>query len=82
MLVRRSLQFYGTVCEMLLKLATGSSVKFHQMPVISPEVHTVFAALPEWCMEDIADFILMSMQLVFFVYIYSTFYDIQKILAV
>lgn len=61
-LVRRSLQYYNTVCDMLTILLTGSSVAMDQVPTIPTEVPSMFAALPEWCLEDIADFVLMSMQ--------------------
>lgn len=61
--MRRSLIFYTSVGEFLLSLMTnmphGSGI-----PVLplSTTVPPAFAALPEWYVEDIAEFLLFALQ--------------------
>ncbi|KAK9882976.1 hypothetical protein WA026_001192 [Henosepilachna vigintioctopunctata] len=51
-LIRRSLIFYTSVAELLLKLMNSND----------PNCHSVFSALPEWYIEDIAEFLLFALQ--------------------
>ncbi|XP_074037947.1 ubiquitination factor E4B [Leptinotarsa decemlineata] len=61
-LMRRSLVFYTSVSEFLLSLMTntppGSTVPDLPLPPSSP----AFAAMPEWYVEDIAEFLLFALQ--------------------
>lgn len=63
LLLRRCLHFYISVAEVLLSLLTqstpGSSLPELPLP---QEVPYKFTALPEWYVEDIAEFLLFSLQ--------------------
>lgn len=57
--------FYSTVCEFMLYQMEDREVNGPFMTTISPQklkATAVLSALPEWYIEDIADFILFSMQ--------------------
>lgn len=62
-LIRRSLTFYTTVSEFLLSMMTntppGSAIP--DLPLPSP-VPAAFAAMPEWYVEDMAEFLLFALQ--------------------
>lgn len=62
-LIRRSLIFYTTVCEFLLSLMTNTPPGnvIPDLPLLSP-VPPAFAAMPEWYVEDIAEFLLFALQ--------------------
>ena len=69
-LLKRSLQFYTSVAEVLLKLLTGVS-NVHELAYDNnlmnllnsrSEAPKVFTALPEWYIEDIAEFLLFTLQ--------------------
>lgn len=64
--MRRSLQFYGSVASMLLdlldpdgKLRTGEA--FTNKSNVNTTTD-LFSALPEWYVEDIAEFLLFALQ--------------------
>lgn len=64
-LLRRCLNFYSTVCEFTLyqmedRKAQGPFIKTISPPLLQPT--SQFSALPEWYVEDIADFLLFGMQ--------------------
>ncbi|XP_075218617.1 ubiquitination factor E4B [Lycorma delicatula] len=63
-LMRRALQFYTTVAEFLLSVLTDSPVGTvpitFNLPL--PSEPPVFAAFPEWYVEDIAEFLLFALQ--------------------
>lgn len=62
-LIRRSLIFYTTVSEFLLSLMTntppGTVIHDIPLPSLAP---SAFAAMPEWYVEDIAEFLLFALQ--------------------
>ncbi|XP_014272947.1 ubiquitin conjugation factor E4 B isoform X2 [Halyomorpha halys] len=61
-LMRRSLLFYTSVGEFLLSaLTNGDKSKIPNLPLPN-EPPPVFAALPEWYVEDIAEFLLFLLQ--------------------
>ncbi|XP_015606835.1 ubiquitin conjugation factor E4 B [Cephus cinctus] len=62
-LLRRSLHFYTSVAEVLLSLLTQTSPG-NQLPELplSQNVPNKFTALPEWYVEDIAEFLLFALQ--------------------
>lgn len=65
-LMRRTLQFYTTVAEFLLcimneQTPTSAVPSPHVLPTCL-EIPQLFAALPEWYLEDIADFLLFALQ--------------------
>ncbi|KAK0083631.1 hypothetical protein PV325_008472 [Microctonus aethiopoides] len=62
-LLRRSLHFYTSVAEVLLGLLTQTSpgVALPSLP-LPLEVPQKFTALPEWYVEDIAEFLLFALQ--------------------
>lgn len=70
LLLRRSLQFYTSVAEVLLRALTGAD-NVNQLAydnnlsnVLSGRSETpkAFTALPEWYIEDIAEFLLFTLQ--------------------
>ncbi|XP_018324068.1 ubiquitin conjugation factor E4 B isoform X2 [Agrilus planipennis] len=63
-LLRRSLSFFTSVAEYLLCLMTNKSpgeINTITLP-LSQNIPPVFAALPEWYVEDIAEFLLFTLQ--------------------
>ncbi|XP_066992504.2 ubiquitin conjugation factor E4 B isoform X2 [Anabrus simplex] len=58
-LLRRSLQFYTSVAEFLLGLLIPQPTASLTLPVDAPHI---FSALPEWYVEDIAEFLLFALQ--------------------
>lgn len=63
-LIRRALGFYTSVAEVLLSLLTGvapCSGSYPQLP-LPQTVPAAFSALPEWYVEDIAEFLLFALQ--------------------
>ncbi|XP_074108795.1 ubiquitination factor E4B [Cotesia typhae] len=62
-LIRRSLHFYGSVAEILLGLLTQTDacVSLPKLPLPQQVPHR-FTALPEWYVEDIAEFLLFALQ--------------------
>lgn len=62
-LMRRSLIFYTSVAEYLLSLMTNrppySGTPVLPLPANAPPA---FSALPEWYVEDIAEFLLFALQ--------------------
>lgn len=65
-LMRRALQFYTTVAEFLLCIMNDqpptSAVPSPHVLSSSSETPQLFSALPEWYVEDIADFLLFALQ--------------------
>ncbi|KAL1117669.1 hypothetical protein AAG570_003984 [Ranatra chinensis] len=61
-LLRRALVFYTSVAEFLLLALTGKP--YNALPPINQirDPPGVFAALPEWYVEDIAEFLLFTLQ--------------------
>ncbi|XP_043267135.1 ubiquitin conjugation factor E4 B [Venturia canescens] len=62
-LLRRSLHFYTSVAEVLLGLLTQTlpGVPLPALP-LPQEIPHKFTALPEWYVEDIAEFLLFTLQ--------------------
>lgn len=63
--LRRVMQFYSTVCEYLLYAIEDRKIEGPFINKISPpnlKPSKLFSALPEWYIEDIADFLLFCMQ--------------------
>ena len=62
-LLRRSLHFYTSVAEVLLGLLTGTTPgqPLPQLP-LPQEIPHQFIAMPEWYVEDIAEFLLFTLQ--------------------
>lgn len=63
--LRRVMQFYSTVCEYILyamedREIDGPFINQKSPPTLPPS--KLFSALPEWYVEDIADFLLFCMQ--------------------
>lgn len=63
-LLRRCLHFYISVAEVLLSLLTQTAPGSGLLPELplSQEVTCKFTALPEWYVEDIAEFLLFTLQ--------------------
>lgn len=63
-LMHRALQFYTTVAEFLLSVLMDSPVGTvpHSFNLPLPSEPPVFAAFPEWYVEDIAEFLLFALQ--------------------
>lgn len=64
-LVQACMFFYSTVCEFLLYQMEGRQVDGPFITTISPpqlKPTEAFSALPEWYVDDIAEFILFAMQ--------------------
>lgn len=62
-LMRRSLIFYTSVTEYLLSLMTGAAPgqPIPELPLPPPQT-PAFYAMPEWYVEDIAEFLLFALQ--------------------
>ncbi|XP_048470819.1 ubiquitin conjugation factor E4 B [Rhincodon typus] len=59
-LLRRCLQFYGTLIQLIFRLVDPH---YPDMTLpLNPEIPKVFAALPEFYLEDIAEFLLFIVQ--------------------
>lgn len=58
--MRRSLMFYTSVAEFLLMILTDNPLS-PTLP-LPPEPPQLFSALPEWYVEDIAEFLLFALQ--------------------
>lgn len=66
-LLRDTMQFYSTVCEFLLYQMESRQIDGPFIAKILPTnmlPSNEFSAIPEWYIEDIADFILFCMQYV------------------
>jgi len=61
-LIRRCLMFYTSVAEFLLSLLTDNPLN-PSLP-LAAEPPQLFSALPEWYVEDIAEFLLFALQFV------------------
>lgn len=64
-LIRSCVQFYSTVCEFILYEMEGRKINGPFITTIRPQQlqpSSEFSALPEWYVEDIADFLLFGMQ--------------------
>lgn len=59
-LLRRCLQFYSTVIQLILRMVDPAYP--HMTLPLSPEVPKSFAALPEFYIEDVAEFLLFVVQ--------------------
>lgn len=59
-LLRRSLQFYSTVIQLILRMVDPAYPNI-TLP-LNPEVPKSFAALPEFYIEDVAEFLLFVVQ--------------------
>ena len=61
-LIHRSLQFYTSVGEFLMSALTSTPPgSVPQLP-LTGSVPALFSALPEWYVEDIAEFLLFALQ--------------------
>lgn len=63
--IRQCFHFYSTVCEFILYQMEGRKPEGPFITSISPNLlkpTQAFSALPEWYVEDIADFLLFAMQ--------------------
>lgn len=66
-IIESCLTFYSSVCEFILYQMEGREINGLFMTTIPPQhlkPTAVFSALPEWYIEDIADFILFNMSYV------------------
>lgn len=66
-LLTQSLNFYSTVCEFILYQMEGRKPNGPFLRSVLPSAlqpTDVFSALPEWYVEDIADFLLFTIQYV------------------
>lgn len=64
-LLRHCMNFYSTVCDFILYQMEDRKPQGPFMTTISPPLlkpTPAFSALPEWYVEDIADFLLFTMQ--------------------
>ncbi|CAG9813429.1 unnamed protein product [Phaedon cochleariae] len=61
-LMRRSLIFYTSVSEFLLSLMTNSASCSSVPDLPLPATAPAFSAMPEWYVEDIAEFLLFALQ--------------------
>ncbi|XP_034248933.1 ubiquitin conjugation factor E4 B [Thrips palmi] len=62
-LIRRAMIFYTSVAEFLMSTLTGWTAGSPPPSLpISSEIPQLFAALPEWYVEDIAEFLLFALQ--------------------
>ncbi|XP_072306260.1 ubiquitin conjugation factor E4 B isoform X1 [Eucyclogobius newberryi] len=59
-LLRRCLQFYSTVIQLILRMVDPAYP--HMTLPLNPEVPKSFAALPEFYIEDVAEFLLFVVQ--------------------
>ncbi|XP_066546655.1 ubiquitin conjugation factor E4 B isoform X2 [Amia ocellicauda] len=59
-LLRRCLQFYGMVIQLILRIVDPAYP--HVTLPLNPEIPKVFAALPEFYIEDVAEFLLFVVQ--------------------
>lgn len=59
------MQFYSSVCEYILYQVENRRIEGPFINKIQPsmlEPSDIFSSLPEWYIEDIADFLLFAMQ--------------------
>ncbi|XP_016976764.1 ubiquitin conjugation factor E4 B [Drosophila rhopaloa] len=64
-LLQRCTEFYSTVCEFMLYQFEGRPIEgpfISKLPVQQLKPTDAFSALPEWYIDDIAEFILFTMQ--------------------
>ncbi|KAH8418760.1 hypothetical protein KR222_001367, partial [Zaprionus bogoriensis] len=64
-LLQRCTEFYSTVCEFMLYQFEGRPIEgpfISKLPVQQLKATDAFSALPEWYIDDIAEFILFAMQ--------------------
>uniref|UniRef100_A0A023F2Z1 Ubiquitin conjugation factor E4 B n=2 Tax=Triatoma infestans TaxID=30076 RepID=A0A023F2Z1_TRIIF len=61
-LMRRALLFYTSVAEFLLQVLTDAPYNYNPQLPLPQEPPLTFAALPEWYVEDIAEFLLFVLQ--------------------
>lgn len=61
-LVTRCIVFYSTVAEFMITLLQGTPYIPNTEIKFPSEVPDILAAVPEWFVEDIADFLLFIMQ--------------------
>lgn len=62
-LIRRAMVFYTSVAEFLMHTLTGWTAGGPPPSLPLPsEIPPLFAALPEWYVEDIAEFLLFALQ--------------------
>ncbi len=61
-LFQRCLQFFSSVSAFCLKMMTGQNPDVIAMPLDPEACPTAFAALPEWIIEDLIDFLVFSLQ--------------------
>lgn len=60
--LKRALEFYTTVGEFLVNALRNTSTNDVSDFSLPTEIPNVFAALPEWFVEDIAEFLLFALQ--------------------
>lgn len=61
-LLKRALTFYSSAAAVLLGLLTSNDINVTMPKLPLYDIPTVFTALPEWYIEDIAEFILLALQ--------------------
>lgn len=61
-LITRCIVFYSTVAEFIMTLLQGSPYVPNVDIKFPAEVPDILAAIPEWFVEDIADFLLFILQ--------------------
>lgn len=61
-LITRCIVFYSTVAEFMMTLLHGTPYVPNSSIIFPTEVPDILAAIPEWFVEDIADFLLFILQ--------------------
>lgn len=61
-LITRCIVFYSTVAEFMMTLLQGTPYIPNANIIFPTEIPDILAAIPEWFVEDIADFLLFILQ--------------------
>lgn len=61
-LITRCVVFYSSVAEFMMTLLQGAPYTPNTDVIFPTEVPDILAAIPEWFVEDIADFLLFILQ--------------------
>lgn len=70
-LLKRTVEFYTTVGEFLTSVLMKETVVDCSTITLPTAISNAFAALPEWFVEDIAEFLLFTLQYVSLCYCIS-----------
>lgn len=61
-LISRSFTFYSTVAKLMMRFILGTPFVPNTVIVLPDEVPDILAAIPEWFIEDIADFLTITIR--------------------